>query len=217
MARKRFVIIDFSHYDEAEFSPIVHVIINMLTLNALTFPLLPVIVATLTTHIGTYDTILGSPVYPGQADDLEAARKVIEKDLHDDGIYINGVGDGDVTIYDKSGYPLAKEPEPQGVLPQTEMLIESMDGGFKIEIIPANPIAGHTTVPGARGYLVLYVELTTGGTVPADYHEWKWAYFPKHTGQLTLLNRSAKYRMVATALGTNPQLAFSFPIDRTTQ
>src|SRR5438552_3347240 len=145
MAGRRSVIIDFSDYSEEGLSTIVHTIIIMLTTNGGVFPLLPVVVATLTAHIATYDGILTAPLYAGQADDLAAARKVMEKDLRDNGIYINTVGDGDVTILNKSGHPLAKEPEAQGALLQTTMVIKSMDGGFQIEITPADEIAGRNT------------------------------------------------------------------------
>lgn len=207
MSQKQKAIIDFSDYQEDELEPTVNIIISSLTTNALVFPALPVVVLTLTNQLGAYTLILGKPEYHGKAADLSAARLILEASLSDNGNYVNQVAKGDPIKLAKSGYPLTKLRQPIGPLPKTIIKVRSTDNGgeFHYEIDGVN---------NADGFLICFTKVTNIETNP---HKWQWQWCPKTRGLISGLETSTRYKLVSVAVGTDPLLTFSDPIERTTQ
>jgi hypothetical protein len=146
-------------------------------------------------------------VYAGQGADLKAARKKLEKALKKNGVYVNTVADGDETLLAKSGYPLSDPHTPIGQLAQASFKsVTPISKGFDIKI---------DVVKKAKGYLVLVCESSL--PVPDDFSDWKWFFLPKTKGLINGLKASTKYRMICVGLGTDLNLNYSEPIERTTQ
>lgn len=208
MAGKTKVITDFSGYTETELGPATTEITNSLTDNASDFPDLPVPTATVITQNVAYMTILGKPDYHGKSGDLSAARTALETSLKDNGNYINNdVAKGDLVLCQKSGYPLAKTPQPKGPFPKTilKLMPTENPGEFEFEIFG---------VKDADGYLLCVVLATSTETNP---HKWEWRWSSKSKGTINGLLSSTRYKAVSVAVGTDPLLTFSDPIERTTQ
>jgi hypothetical protein len=207
MPRKQQAIIDFSTYTEAALPVTTDVIAAELTLNAATFPGLPVTGAALQLQNNTYRTILGKPDYAGKAADLGAARLVLETSLRSDGVLVNTIAKGDLVILQKSGYPLSKTPQPIGPLPKStlELTPTNNKGEFTFKI---------KGVKQASGYIICITPLVNG---EADPHKWQWFWCPKSKGTISNLDGSTRYKAVSVAVGSDPQLTFSDQIERTTQ
>ena len=200
-------ITDFTKFENDVLDEKTGTIISELTTNAGDFPDLPVDVITLKGLLTTYHGILVAPLYAGQGADLKTARKKLEKALKKDGVYVNTVADGDNVLLAKSGYPLSDPHTPIGQLAQAVFKnVSPISKGFDVKIIP---------VPKARGYLVLVCESSL--PVPDDFSDWKWFYLPKSKGLINGLKASTKYRMICVGLGTDLNLNYSEPIERTTQ
>lgn len=207
MSQKQKAIINFRSYQEEELEPVTTIIINQMTTNALSFPALPVAVATMTTQIGAYSTILGKPEYAGKSADLAAARDIVEESLSSNGTYVNQVAKGNPVLLAKSGYPLTRIPQPVGPLPKTTLKAKSTDneGEFEYEI---------EGVTNADGYIIAFTRASNTETNP---HKWQWHWSPKTKGLIQGQESSARYKLISVAVGTDPNLTFSDPIERTTQ
>jgi len=184
-------------------------ITHLLTDNAADFPALPVDMITFGGLAAAFYTILCRPVYPEKSGDLKAARKAVLKALKKNGVYINEHADGDRVLLGRSGYPLGKPRYPVGALSQTRIKkVTSIMNGFDIELIK---------VAGARVYIVCV--MPSASVIPNDYHYKKWPWYPfaKTKGRISDLESSVKFTLVAVALGSNPKLTFSTPVEHTTQ
>jgi hypothetical protein len=200
-------ITDFSRFENDELDEKTGTIIEKLTDNAADFPALIVAIAVLTGLHTAYHDILIAPLYDGQGADLKAARKKLEKALKKNGVYVNQVADGDEVLLAKSGYPISDPHTPIGQLAQASFKsVTSISKGFDIKI---------DVVKKAKGYLVLVCESSL--PVPDDFSDWKWFFLPKTKGLINGLKASTKYRMICVGLGTDLNLNYSEPIERTTQ
>src|SRR5258708_3571442 len=110
--------IDFSRFSEKIFEGNCLLVKNQLTTNAADYPGLVVTMAIFGGHLNTYSGILGSAIYASKAGDLLAARTVLEQDVRLNGVYVNSVAKGVLTMLQKSGYPISKEHAPIGPLAQ---------------------------------------------------------------------------------------------------
>ena len=112
-------IISFNSYTAAELAPVAQTIHDQLADNAAAFPALPVSVAALQALIDTYNEKLAARASRAAADILafNLARHDLEVALHDDGVYVNFVANGDPTVVGKSGYPSygGAQPGPSGI------------------------------------------------------------------------------------------------------
>jgi hypothetical protein len=207
MSHKPTAITDFSHFHEEELGPTVMTISSQLTTNGTTFPDLPVAAATLATQGSNYTTILGRPDDATKTADLRAARTIVETSLKDNGVYINIVAKGDAVILAKSGYPISKPHQPIGPLEKSNLKMSSTDnaGEFSYEI---------EGVKNADGFLIC---LTLASNTETNPHKWQWVWCPKTRGIISGLESSKRYKAVSVGVGTDPQLNFSDPIERTTQ
>jgi hypothetical protein len=208
MAGKTKVITDFTQYGETEIGPTTATITDSLNTFAADFPDLPVPTATLISQNGAYTTILGKADYHGKSGDLSAARTTVNNSLRDNGNYINNdVAKGDLVLCQKSGYPLAKTPQPKGPFPKTNIRLTSTDnaGEFEFEI---------TGVTNADGYILCLIVASGTETNP---HKWQWHWSSKSKGIISGLLSSTRYRAVSVAVGSDPLLTFSDPVEKTTQ
>jgi len=207
MSFKPHAITDLSPLKEDELGPTCTIMKNQITLNALTFPALPVTMVLFGPQITAYTDILGKDDYAGKAADLALARTTLETSVRKNGIYVNGVANGDATILAKSGYPLAKPHAPVGPLPKSTLKAKSTDnpGEFEFDI---------EGVTHALGFLVCYTLVTN---TEADPKKWAWHWTSKSKGLLSGLDSSAKYKIASVGLGTDPSLSVSDVIVRTTQ
>ena len=100
-------IIDFSNYTAPDLSPVAHTIFDSLTLNAASFPALPVTLVTLGTQLGTYDETLAARASRAKLDVIafNEARAVLEETLTQVGSYVNIVAKGNAMIVGLSGFP----------------------------------------------------------------------------------------------------------------
>ena len=207
MSFKPHAITDFSRLTEDEIGPTFTIIKNQLTLNAATFPALPVAMIVFGPQIVAYTDILGKDEYAGKAADLAAARLTVETSARKNGIYVNGIANGDLVILEKSGYPLAKPHVPVGPLAKSTLKVNSTEnpGEFAFDI---------EGVTHERGFLLCYTENTDTEPNPAL---WKWHWSATKRGLLSGIASSTKYKLVSVGLGTDPALSFSDVIVRTTQ
>jgi hypothetical protein len=179
----------------------------MLGVNAAIFPALPIALLALSGLITTYRNILMGPYYEGKTGDLLNARTALEAALKKIGMYVNEVANGDLAKLEKSGFPISKVPTPVGPLAKAQIKnVNSISKGFEVDL---------EKIPSAESYLVLTTP--AGAPAPADYRDWQWHFFHKTKGTIQNLNPSTNYKMVAVALGNNPSLTFSDPVERTTQ
>ena len=100
-------IIDFSNYTAPELSPAAHTIFDSLTLNAASFPTLPVTLLVLGAQIETYDEKLAARVSRAKRDVIafNEARAVLEDSLTQLGNYVNIVAKGNPMLVGLSGFP----------------------------------------------------------------------------------------------------------------
>jgi hypothetical protein len=210
---KRFVRIDFSDFENDELDEAGDVIEEQLTVNIADFPALTVPLATYSGRLSTFSTILGKAIYPEKTADLKTARKALETALRKNGVYINELADGNEVLLAKSGYPLTKERTPVGPLSKAtfKKIVSSM-GGFDVELDP---------IPNAKQYILCAMpteDLLNGSKAIANkYSKWPWYASSTTKFKITDLDNSKKYTMVSVAVGTDPTLTFSDPIERTTQ
>jgi hypothetical protein len=210
---KKFVRIDFTDFENDELDEAADIIEQQLTDNIADFPALPVLLATYSGLLTAFSNILGLPIYPEKTADLKTARKALETALRKNGVYINELADGNEVLLAKSGYPFAKEPTPVGPLSKSSFKkIVSNMGGFDIEL---------DSIPNARQYIICAMpteDLLNGNKAIANkYGKWPWYASSTTKFKITDLDNSKKYTMVSVAVGTDPTLTFSDPIERTTQ
>lgn len=100
-------IIDFSDYTDALLGPAAQTIFDSLTLNAATFPALPVTLVVLGGQIATYNEKLAARASRAKLDVIafNEARAVLEDTLTQVGSYVNIVAKGSTMIVGLSGFP----------------------------------------------------------------------------------------------------------------
>ncbi len=200
-------IIDFTDYKEDQIGPVALTIGSSLTTNAADFAGLPVSGATVTSQANAYIIILAKPIYSTKTADLAASRTILETSLRSNGLFVNTVANGDEVLLAKSGYPVTHPPVHHGALAKGTLTANSTDnnGEFSFEI---------DGVLHAKGYMLCYTLSTNPETDPL---KWSWQWCPKNKGLLSGLDKSAKYKLMATGVGVDPSLSFSDKIERTTQ
>ena|SRR3569832_2239612 len=123
--------IDLSHLDDDKLVEACGKIKNGLTDNAADFTGLPISMAIYGGHLDDFSTILGKQVYPSKTGDLNTARTVLLTDTRENGVRVNQVAKGDLSLLEKSGYPISKPHAPVGPLAQASFkIIDSIPGGF---------------------------------------------------------------------------------------
>lgn len=112
-------VIDFTPSPAAELLPLAKHVHDSLNAVASTFPNLPVSIADLGALIGQYEVRLSARASRATADMIafDLIRHELEDALGQDGDYINGVANGDLTLIQSSGYPhyearFARKPGP---------------------------------------------------------------------------------------------------------
>ncbi len=196
--KKQKAIIDFTRVrdnDLTETATLIHEKLNANPDFPTPSPTLPVFL----TAIEDYSNALVKAKDGTKQDtaDKNAKRKILEGMMADLGNYVNTIADGDLVKLEGSGFPLSKVPAPVGVLEQPSIFRvgEGIDPGtVKIEI---------GLVPRATGYIVLYYEVRSDGTVPGSDAEWQSKLFSKTTGLITGLKSGKKY--VFKSAATSPE------------
>src|SRR5437773_765027 len=102
MPRKAKALTDFSHLDDGEVQPAVQQIITQLTVNAPVFPALPTMPVPLQTLLTAFTTALGAVESPMRTANLNLARTNLFTALHNDGVYVNTVANGNAVILAQS-------------------------------------------------------------------------------------------------------------------
>ena len=196
--KKQKAIIDFSRVrdnDLTEAATLIHEKLNANPDFPTPSPTLPVFL----TAIDDYSAALVKAKDGTKQDtaDKNAKRKILEGMMADLGNYVNTIADGDLVKLEGSGFPLTKVPAPIGILEQPSLFRvgEGIDPGtVKIEM---------GLVPRATGYIVLYYEVRSDGSVPGSDSEWQSKLFSKTTGLITGLKSGKKY--VFKSAATSPE------------
>lgn len=194
--QKQKAIIDFTGYKEDVIDTVARKIQNEMTTNAATYPAPPVGIPALKGQIDNYELILAKPVYDTRTADLGAARVVINKSLHDNGVYVNTVSNGDLVKLGQSGYPISKSHTPVGDLPAPSSVKVKNAGSlsFSFEI---------ATVEHAVGYMVA---LTPVSNTEADPNLWRIIWSSRHTRTVGGNTRGTEYKFAVCAAGTTDNL-----------
>jgi hypothetical protein len=188
--------IDFSQFTDDAFSTAAHKVLNQLTTNAVDFPGLPVTMLIFGGHLATYDTVLGKPIYPNKTGDLKAARDLTEGDLRKNGVTVNTISNGVLSMLEKSGYPISKEHAPVGPLAQAKFKsISSIANGFDIKLEP---------IPHAEAYIVCV--MPTANVTGNNYTKWPWYNTSSTSLKITDLDSGVKYTLVVVATFSVPEV-----------
>jgi len=205
--------VDFTKYEVDELDETSSEIQEQLSTNIADFPGLPFTPVQLLTLLTALRLVVGKPVYPEKRADTKAARLALENALRKNGNKVNEIADGDEVLLAKSGYPLTSPGGPVGPLAKGGFKkVESVPGGFHIDLLK---------VDNANGYLVcalptIYLQ-GDGKALANKYQKWPWYKSSSTKLNITDLDNSVKYTLITVALGTDPTLTFSDPIERTTQ
>ncbi|KAK3582532.1 hypothetical protein CHS0354_024082 [Potamilus streckersoni] len=140
-----------------------------MTENASLFPNLPVPLTQVVSERDTFRDTFNSSQHAGRTGDLQKSRKVLEESLHKNGMYINELANGDLSILERSGYPLAKEPKPHGPVPATDRAGVSYHSGGGFDIWAVAPEKDY------YGVLFAFTEVTNPDNNPLH---WFYRYSP---------------------------------------
>lgn len=194
---KQHANIDFSSYGVEEIAPLALTIINSMTTNADIFATPTVGLDDVTEQVGAYSTILTTPEYPARAAQLETARIVVNQSLRTNGIYVNGIANGDLTILEKSGYPISKPHVPVGDL--TAPLSVKVKNG----VAPGTFVFDAAVVPHAAGYLIAFAPVSNTGTDP---YQWTIRWTKAHKNTFAGFTSGVQYKFAACGVGSSDNL-----------
>jgi hypothetical protein len=189
--------IDFSHVTQKDFSPLAHLIYSQLLANPLIFPNPTVSLAALLVLIQKWDDLIITAEYEGRTGDLLNARTAVEADLKLLGKFVNGLAKGDLSILQKSSFPISKDHGPVGDLDAPTSVAVSTgesSGTFDINI---------ALVDNAWGYLLAYTLISNAEATP---NNWTIRWMPKHTDTLTGFVTGSQYKFAACGVASSKVL-----------
>lgn len=125
-------------------------------------------------------------------------RKVLEKQLHDLGVYVNQTANGDIALLMSSGFDLSKSPEPIGPLDAPDNL--KLKPGKSKGTLEAS----WNTVGGANTYGVEYRLLNSESS-----KDWVRIDSTKHQVLVSGLTSGSQYAFRVVAIGSNAQRNWS--------
>jgi hypothetical protein len=191
---------DFSHVSNDAIANDATTIVSQMTTNASIFPNPTIPLATVSQKITDYTTVLTAPIYPTQASDLAAARKLLEESLSANAKYVNTIANGDLVILGKSGYPISKLHTPVGDLaaPNSVKVTNGLiHGTFDMEI---------AIVPHAHGYLFAYTLTTNTDTNP---NNWTWRWSSTHKNTFSGFTSGQQYKFAGCGAGSSDTLVWT--------
>ena len=141
MAKAAKINNNFDDYTEDDFYKAAKLIFNVLTINAGVFTGIPMDLAVFIKLITNYDDIRTAPFYKGIGADISAARTAVQTVITENGTWLNNFCKGDLTLLNKTGYPLEKESVAQGKLDQTIIILSLLK------------------INGAIGFLISHIAL----------------------------------------------------------
>ena len=209
MSRTPKLNTDLSELSDPLFYDAAMLIFNLLTLNLALYPGIPIIpgalgplpVGSLGAFITVFNGIRTSAPYAGKTGDTATARLNVQKAITKDGNWLNDFCQGDLGLLQKTGYPLQKAGEAQGVLDATVITLapglQTMD--FYISVVKG----------GNLKYGVMYTKAANTETNPA---KWTFHYAGHRDGTITGLNSKEDYKFVSFAMGTVTTLTYSDPV-----
>jgi len=200
MPKKSKVKTDFAKDDESKFSVSAGKVVTSITTNSADFTFLIDPITTLGAEMVIYDRILRTPDYPSKAGELKASRNNAQKYLTKTGNLINTTADGNEVLLKKSGYPMAKEDEAQGVLPPTELTIEpnriTGELDYSISMIDESNIR----------YGMVF---TLASNPETDPSKWPFYYCAQRNGTIEGLDSNVDYKFASIAMGTEKKIVYS--------
>jgi hypothetical protein len=200
MPKKSKVKTDFAKDDESKFSVSAGKVVTSITTNATDFTFLIDPITVLGAEMVIYDRILRTPDYPSKAGELKASRNNAQKYLTKTGNLINTTADGFEVLLKKSGFPMAKEDEAQGVLPPTELTI------------------GPNNIVGELDYSISLIDesniryammMTLASNPETNPDNWKFYYCAQRNGTIEDLESNVDYKFVSFAMGTEKKIVYS--------
>lgn len=200
MARKQKVITNWAGMSDTDFPVAVKKSNSEITLNIALYPSLPIAIGVQETLANEYDSIQKATIYEGQGKDLANKRKEIQNNITLNGNYINGVAQGDVAILEKSGYPVSKLPEKQGILEKTAVTLKTIDIAGQLNFLITGAIEKDIK------FAIFYTPITNPEANP---FKWTFYYCPKRKGTITGLVSQQQYKFVSAAMGTDSRLVTS--------
>ena len=139
--------------------------------------------------------------YTGKTADETAGRNKIKKSVTKNGNWLNSFCNGDLALLTKSGYPLQKESEAQGVLPQTKLSVVSEVGSGIMDFFIEN-LKGYQHVR----YGIIYTAASNTEPNPAL---WTFYYASQKDGSISGFTIGQVYKFVSFGMGTEKEIVYS--------
>ena len=203
MPKKAKIITDFREYPESELSDSVSRILNYLKSGHDVFSALPVPLDLLKKQLKKINKVRNAMLYAGQSADTKKARRIVQRSLSSIGRYINDLANGNVSILNRSGFPLHKPCKAQGILPKTVLKLTAIRGSgrlkFEISIIRIQNVR----------YGIMY---TLADNPEKDPSKWRFHYCSKKDGIMPNLESNREYKFVSFGMGSDRRLTYSNPV-----
>jgi hypothetical protein len=210
--KKSKINTNYSDLSEGLFYEIAMLIFNLLTLNGLLYPGLPVPMGvdpfppgSLGSAIKLFNDARLKPYYNGQAGDVAAFRLAVQNILTENGNWLNTFCNGVLGLLQKTGYNIQKESEAQGKLLATVItLIPGLrQMGFSISNLKVRNVH----------YGIMY---TLESNPEVDPSKWDVFYYAgQREGAILNLKSGEKLKFASFGMGTDNELTYSDTVTAT--
>ena len=160
--------------------------------------------------IGTYDDTRTAPFYKGIGANISAARTAVQTVITENGTWLNNFCKGDLTLLNKTGYPLEKDSVAQGKLDQTIVILSLLKVNGSIGFLISH-LVGKTIKYGVKYTLTTNLE-----TNPAQWEGFFYAA-GQRDGIIADLTSKAEYKFSSFGMGTDRDITYSEPVIITPQ